>query len=96
MANMLIPAEERNLTPDQVEALDKRRQWGLTLQVISGQFTIFAVLLTLWAGQDLTYSPGWIHPMAYYDALAFAVALICGLYGTWMKRGKIEFQHGNA
>ena len=33
MANMLIPAEERNLTPDQVEELDRRRTWGLTLQV---------------------------------------------------------------
>ena len=34
MANTLIPVAERNLTPDQVEALDKRREWGLTLQVI--------------------------------------------------------------
>jgi hypothetical protein len=96
MANLTIPVEERTLTPQQVEALDRRRQWGLTLQVISGQFAFFAVLLTVWAGQDLTYSPGWVRPMAYYDALAFAVALGCGLYGTWLKRGKIEFQAGNA
>ena len=28
MANSLLPPEERNLTPDQVEALDKRRDWA--------------------------------------------------------------------
>ena len=44
MANMLIPAEERNLTPDQVEELDKRRTWGLTLQVIAGLLAIIGVI----------------------------------------------------
>ena len=29
MANNLLPINERNLTPDQVEALDKRRDLGL-------------------------------------------------------------------
>ena len=38
MANSLLPPEERNLTPDQVEALDKRRDLGHTLLVIAGQF----------------------------------------------------------
>ena len=38
MANSLLPPEERNLTPDQVEALDKRRELGHTLLVIAGQF----------------------------------------------------------
>jgi hypothetical protein len=91
MANLSIPVEERSLNPAQVEQLDKRRTWGLTLQVISGQFAIFAVLLTVWAGQDLTYSPGWVRPMAYYDALAFVVAIILGVTGTSMRRGSPEF-----
>lgn len=91
MANLTIPVAERGLTPDEVEKLDKRRQWGLTFQVIAGQFAFFAVLLTLWTGQDLTYSPGWIHPMAYYNVLTGALAVIFGIYGTWLKRGAREF-----
>ena len=31
--------EERNLTPDQVEALDKRRDLGRALLVIAGQLS---------------------------------------------------------
>jgi hypothetical protein len=91
MANLMIPAEERGLTPDQVEAVDKRRQWGLTFQVIAGQFGFFAVLLTLWSGQDLTYSPGWVHPMFYYNVFTGTLALIFGIYGTYLKRGTQEF-----
>ena len=91
MANLDVPFAERNLTPDQVEHLDKRRAWGLTLQVISFQFVVFAVLLTVWAGQDLTYSPGWLHPMAYYDAFAFAMAIVLGIAGTALRRGSPEF-----
>lgn len=87
MANLTIPAEERNLTPDEVETLDKRRAWGLTCQVIAGQFAFFAVLLTLWSGQDLTYSPLWIRPMFYYNVLTAVLALIFGVYGTYLKRG---------
>ncbi len=52
MANMNTPQAERNLSPAQVAALDKRRQWGLVFQVIAGQFGFFAVLLLLWTGQD--------------------------------------------
>ena len=77
MANSLLPPEERNLTPDQVEALDKRRDLGHTFLVIAGQFAVIATFLLLWVGQDLTYSPGWAHPMAYYFAIA--VAIIVGL-----------------
>ena len=33
MANMNLPLEERNMNPDQVEALDHRRSWGLAMQV---------------------------------------------------------------
>jgi nitrate reductase gamma subunit len=87
MANHLLPVEERNLTPNQVEALDKRREWGLTLQVIAGQFAVISVFLSLWVGQDLTYSPGWAHPMAYYMAVALGIVFVCGATGTWMRRG---------
>jgi hypothetical protein len=88
---LTIPPEERGLTPDQVRALDKRRQWGLTFQVIAGQFTFFAVLLLLWSGQDLTYSPRGVHPMFYYNVLTAVLAVIFGIYGTWLKRGSQEF-----
>jgi Na+/H+ antiporter NhaA len=87
MANTLLPPEERNLTPDQVEALDKRREWGLTLQVIAGQFAVIGMLLLLWVGQDLTYSPGWAHPMAYYMAVALCIIIGCGGAGTLLRRG---------
>jgi hypothetical protein len=90
MANLNIPPEERNLTPAQVEQLDKRRRWGLTMQVIAGQFAFFAVLLLLWTGQDLTYSPGWVHPMFYYNVLAGLAAIAFGTYGTWLRRGRLH------
>lgn len=92
MANLNIPEVERNLSPAQVGALDNRRRRGLMFQVISGQFAFFAVLLLLWSGQDLQYSPGWVHPMFYYDVLAALLAVVFGLYGTYLKRGKYEYQ----
>jgi hypothetical protein len=87
MANVLIPVSEQSASPDEIEALDKRRQWGLTFQVIAGQFGFFAVLLTLWSGQDLTYSPHLMHPMFYYNVLAAALAVIFGMYGSYLKQG---------
>ena len=54
MANPLLPPEERNLTPDQVEALDKRRDLGHTFLVIAGQFAVIATILLLWIGQEST------------------------------------------
>jgi len=87
MANHLLPIEERNLTPDQVDALDKRRDLGHTLLVIAGQFTVIATILLLWIGQDLTYSPGWIHPMAFYFAIAMGIIMICGVTGLVLRRG---------
>jgi hypothetical protein len=87
MPNMLLPPEERNLTPDQVEALDKRRELGHTLLVIAGQFSVIATVLLLWVGQDLTYSPSWIHPMAYYFAVALALIVGCGLTGLVLRSG---------
>ncbi len=59
--------------------------------IILWYFAIFAILLTVWAGQDLTYSPAWLHPMAYYDALAFVVAVVLGVSGTALRRGAPEF-----
>jgi hypothetical protein len=91
MANLTIPAEERNLTPDQVENLDKRRHWGLTCQVLAGEFVFFAVLITLWSGQDATYSPGWVHPMLYLDLLCAILAIAFFGYGTHLRRGHLDF-----
>ena len=87
MANTLLPPEERNLTPDQVEALDKRRDLGHTLLVIAGQFAVIAAILLLWVGQDLTYSPGWAHPIAYYFAFAIALVIVLGVTGIALRKG---------
>ena len=87
MANPLLPPEERNLTPDQVEALDKRRDLGHTLLVIAGQFAVIATILLLWVGQDLTYSPGWAHPMAYYFLIALVLIVVFGVAGLVLRRG---------
>jgi hypothetical protein len=91
MANLLIPANERNLTPHQVEELDKRRTWGLTLQVIAGLCAIIGVVLWLWVGQDLTYSPGWIHPLFYYDVIVLVAAAVLAGVGTALRKGAPEF-----
>ena len=87
MANSLLPLEERNLNPDQVEALDKRRSLGHTFLVIAGQFTVMATILLLWVGQDLTYSPGWLHPMAFYFVIAIALISFFGVTGLALRRG---------
>lgn len=87
MANPLLSPEERNLTPDQVEALDKRRELGHTFLVIAGQFTVIAMVLLLWVGQDLTYSPGWAHPMAYYFFFALGLIAFFGVSGLVLRRG---------
>jgi Na+/H+ antiporter NhaA len=87
MANTLLPKKERNLTPDQVEALDKRRNLGLALLVIAGQFAVIATILLLWVGQDLSWSPGWAHPIAYYFAFALGAIAVCGGVGFLLRRG---------
>jgi Na+/H+ antiporter NhaA len=87
MPNPLLPPEERNLTPDQVEALDKRRDLGHTFLVIAGQFAVIAAILLLWVGQDLSYSPGWAHPMAYYFAVACCIIAVFGVTGMVLRRG---------
>lgn len=86
-AEPLASPEEQNLTPSQVEALDKRRELGHTFLVIAGQFTVIATVLLLWIGQDLTYSPGWAHPMFYYFVLALCLISGFGLTGLVLRRG---------
>jgi hypothetical protein len=87
MANSLLPPEERSLTPDQVEALDKRRDLGHTFLVIAGQFAAVATVLLLWVGQDLSYSPGWAHPMFYYFCIALALITGFGIAGLVLRKG---------
>ena len=91
MANTLIPAEERDLTPEQVEALDRRRRRGQLLLVLSFQCIIVGTLVTLWTGQDLQYSPGWAHPMFYWNAILFILAAIFAITGIRLRRGSTEF-----
>jgi hypothetical protein len=91
MANLLLSPKERNLTPDEVEHLDKRRRRGQLFLVICFQCLIVSTLLTLWTGQDLTYSPGWVHPVAYWNATTFILAAFFGLNGLRLRRGSTEF-----
>jgi hypothetical protein len=91
MANMLIPVEERHLTPEQVDQIDRRRRRGQLLLVIGFQTFIIGTILTLWSGQDLTYSPGWIHPVAYWNAFIYLVSLTCFTIGLRLRRGLNEF-----
>jgi hypothetical protein len=91
MANTLIPVAERNLSPEQVEQLDRRRRRGQLMLILCLQCTVIGTLLTLWAGQDLVQSPGWIHPMFYWDAVLFTAAAVFGVAGVSLRRGSTEF-----
>ena len=91
MANSFLPAEERDLTPAQVTHLDRRRRRGQLLVVMAYQFFIVGVLVTLWAGQDATYSPGWHRPMLFWDVVLFVCAIVCYLRGMRLRRGVNEF-----
>lgn len=91
MANLLLPIEERNLTPDEVESLDRRRRRGQLYLTICFLCIIVGTLVTIWSGQDLTYSPGWAHPLAYWNALLFVLALYFGVVGVRLRRGSTEF-----
>jgi len=44
-------------------------------------------VLLLWVGQDLTYSPGWVHPMAYYFAIACGLVAVLGATGMILRSG---------
>lgn len=91
MPNLMLPPEERNLTPAEVDALDRRRRRGQLLIVLGFQFGIVATLVTLWAGQDWQYSPGWAHPMIYWDMLTGFMSLLCFAAGLRLRRGLNEF-----
>lgn len=91
MANPLIPVDERNLVPEEVARLDRRRRRGHLLLVLGFQFTLVAILLTLFSGQDATYSPGWAHPMLYWNLLTGAAALTCFAIGLSLRRGMNEY-----
>jgi hypothetical protein len=92
MANMSLPPEERNLTPEQVEALDMRRRRGSMLLTVAGMFTIIAVLLTCWVGQDLQYAPGFSRPMTYYFLVSCAIVFVTLISGLYLRRGAPEIQ----
>jgi hypothetical protein len=91
MANTLIPIEERILTPDEVELLDRRRRRGQLFLVIGFQCLIVSCLLLLWSGQDATYSPGWHRPMLIWNTITFILAAFFLLTGIGLKRGSNEF-----
>ncbi|HEV2646655.1 MAG TPA: hypothetical protein VGU46_09850 [Acidobacteriaceae bacterium] len=91
MANNLIPIEERNLSPEGVDALDRRRRRGQLFLVLCFQCVIIATLVTLWSGQDLAYSPGFARPMVYWDALLFVLAAVFAVIGIRLRRGSNEF-----
>ena len=91
MANTLIPIAERTLTPREVELLDRRRRRGQLFLVICFQCLIVGTLVTLWAGQDATYSPGLHRPMVIWDAVMFTLAFIFGVLGVSNRRGTNEF-----
>ena len=48
---------------------------------------VIATVLLLWVGQDLSYSPGWAHPMAYYFALAITIIIVFGITGMALRKG---------
>lgn len=91
MANMILPYDERSLTPDEVEALDRRRRRGQLFLVIGVQSLVVALLVTIWAGQDATYSPGFARPMVYWDAITFLLAVVFIVNGIRLRRGSNEF-----
>ncbi|MDE1160824.1 MAG: hypothetical protein PW792_02635 [Acidobacteriaceae bacterium] len=91
MANLNIPAEERNLVPAEVAQLDRRRRRGQLLLVMGFQFALVTIFLTLWSGQDLTYSPGWVHPMFYWNCIVGIASATCLISGIKMRRGLPEF-----
>ena len=91
MANHLIPAEERNLTPDEVDRLDRRRRRGQLFLVIGVEFLLVAILVTCWSAPDFIYGPGWARPMVDWDALTFLLAAVFLAARLRLRRGLNEF-----
>ena len=78
-----------------VSGLDDILQGGFSrghlFLVMGFQFLLISVFVLLWSGQDATYSPGWMHPMLYWDILLFAFACTFLLTGITLRRGTNEF-----
>ena len=91
MANLSIPLVERNMTPQQIDALELRRRKGALLLTIAGQFTVIATLLCLWAGSDLVWSPTLAKPIDIYLLVAVTIVLVAGSTGVYLRRGAPEF-----
>jgi len=91
MANTLIPVEERRLSPEEVAKLDARRRRGHLFLVMGFQFLLVSIFVLLWSGQDATYSPGWMHPMLYWDMIVFTLACTFLYKGVTLRRGSNEF-----
>jgi len=91
MPNTMIPVEERSLTPDQVEALDRRRRRGQVFLTLCVMCILVGTLVLCWSGQDLTYSPGWARPMVYWDSILYLLAIVFGITGVRLRRGTNEF-----
>jgi apolipoprotein N-acyltransferase len=91
MANMLIPVQERHLTPLEVEALDRRRRRGQLMLVLCGMCVLVGTLVLCWSGQDATYSPGWARPMVYWNIILFVLAAIFFVAGIALRRGTNEY-----
>ena len=91
MASAHLPFAERTLSPAEIDALDRRRRKGHLFLVMGWQFLLVSIFVTLWAGQDLTYSPGWVHPMAYWDALVFILSMVFFFNALRLRRGVNEF-----
>jgi hypothetical protein len=92
MSHASVVVSERNLTPDEVELVDKRRRRGQLLITIGFQTAIVTTLVSLlWVGQDLVQSPGWLHPIAYWAATTGTISIVCFLWGIGLRRGFHEF-----
>jgi hypothetical protein len=92
MSHAPVLTSERHLTPAEVELVDRRRRRGQLLLTIGFQTAIITTLVgVLWVGQDLTHSPGWVHPMFYWAAFTGTVSIVCLLWGIILRRGFHEF-----
>lgn len=81
MAEKPQRGEERNPMPS------KRHALGHTILVLAVQLAAITVALLTWVNRDLTYSPGWEHPMIYYLGFAMIIIAILGAAGFFLRRG---------